>query len=116
MILRNRLQLLAYVHAVRSFARPNQSRAFPNPFFVSNRMTFAVSYGLSFGTLTATLVHTWCKFGTPLFILCICDTRALICLLFLLVWYRKDIMRQFRSSLREEPDVHARRVAVFVTP
>ncbi|KAF8315052.1 OPT-domain-containing protein [Clavulina sp. PMI_390] len=50
--------------------------------------TFAMSYGLSFGTLTATLVHTW-------------------------LWHRKDIMRQFRSSLKEEPDVHARLMLAY---
>lgn len=45
--------------------------------------TFALSYGLSFASITATIVH---------------------CVLY----YRKDIVRQFKSSLAEEPDIHAR--------
>jgi OPT oligopeptide transporter protein len=33
--------------------------------------------------------------------------------LYLLVWYRKDIARQFRRSLRQEGDVHSRLMSVY---
>ncbi|KAF8553156.1 small oligopeptide transporter [Imleria badia] len=52
-----------------------------SPLFMST--CFAVSYGLSFATITATLVHTFLHF-------------------------RKQIIQQSRRSLRESPDVHAR--------
>lgn len=32
---------------------------------------------------------------------------------FLLVWYRNDIIRQFRRSIRDEKDVHARMMGVY---
>ncbi|PWN23512.1 OPT oligopeptide transporter [Microstroma glucosiphilum] len=44
---------------------------------------FSISYGLSFASMTATLVHTALFSG-------------------------KDLIRQFKSSRTEEPDVHAR--------
>ncbi|KAK0535635.1 hypothetical protein OC835_002310 [Tilletia horrida] len=44
---------------------------------------FMVAYGLSFAAVTAILVHVF-------------------------LYHRKDIVRQFRSSLQEEPDIHAR--------
>ncbi|KAG8831066.1 hypothetical protein FRC18_007173 [Serendipita sp. 400] len=49
---------------------------------------FALSYGLSFASLTAITVHT-------------------------ILWYRHDIMRQFRSSLRDETDIHARLMQAY---
>ncbi|KDQ11754.1 hypothetical protein BOTBODRAFT_176948 [Botryobasidium botryosum FD-172 SS1] len=52
-----------------------------SPLFIS--MTFAVSYGLSFATITATIVHT---------ILC----------------YRKQIWAQARRSIVDQPDIHAK--------
>ncbi|KAF8342569.1 OPT oligopeptide transporter [Cantharellus anzutake] len=51
-------------------------------------MTFALSYGMSFAALTATLVHTW-------------------------LWHREEIMQQFQSSLDKEPDVHARLMLAY---
>ncbi|KAL9939609.1 hypothetical protein V8E36_001426 [Tilletia maclaganii] len=44
---------------------------------------FMIAYGLSFASVTAILVHV-------------------------LLYFRKDIIRQLRSTLRDEPDIHAR--------
>ncbi|KAE8259388.1 hypothetical protein A4X13_0g1043 [Tilletia indica] len=49
---------------------------------------FMVAYGLSFAAVTAILVHVF-------------------------LYFRKDIVRQFKSSLREEPDIHARLMAKY---
>ncbi|QRW05770.1 OPT oligopeptide transporter protein [Ceratobasidium sp. AG-Ba] len=57
-----------------------------SPLYIS--MTFALSYGLSFGALTSTVVHTW-------------------------LWYRHDIARQFRSSMKDETDVHSRLMLAY---
>ncbi|KAG8706561.1 hypothetical protein FRC09_002348 [Ceratobasidium sp. 395] len=57
-----------------------------SPLYIS--MTFALSYGLSFGALTSTVVHTW-------------------------LWYRHDIVRQFRSSMKDETDVHSRLMLAY---
>ncbi|KAG6872081.1 hypothetical protein C0995_013225 [Termitomyces sp. Mi166 len=45
--------------------------------------TFAISYGLSFASITATLVHTF-------------------------LYFRKQIWLQSRRALNEQPDIHAR--------
>ncbi|PVG00827.1 putative isp4-oligopeptide transporter [Serendipita vermifera] len=50
--------------------------------------TFALSYGLSFASLMAITVHTF-------------------------LWYRHDIARQFKSSLRDETDIHARLMQAY---
>ncbi|KAI0044897.1 OPT oligopeptide transporter [Auriscalpium vulgare] len=52
-----------------------------SPLFLST--TFAISYGLSFASITATLMHT-------------------------LLYFRKQIWVQSRRSLSEQPDIHAR--------
>lgn len=52
-----------------------------SPLFLST--TFALSYGLSFASITATIVHA-------------------------LLYFRKQIWIQSRRSLHEQPDVHAR--------
>ncbi|KAI0271688.1 small oligopeptide transporter [Gloeopeniophorella convolvens] len=52
-----------------------------SPLFLST--TFAMSYGLSFASITATLVHCF-------------------------LYYRKQIWVQSRRSLSEQPDIHAR--------
>lgn len=52
-----------------------------SPLFLST--TFAISYGLSFAGITATIVHT-------------------------ALYYRKQIWIQARRSLSEQPDIHAR--------
>jgi OPT family oligopeptide transporter len=52
-----------------------------SPLFLST--TFAVSYGLSFASITATLMHAF-------------------------LFYRKQIWTQARRSLKEQPDIHAR--------
>ncbi|KAB5593002.1 OPT oligopeptide transporter [Ceratobasidium theobromae] len=57
-----------------------------SPLYIST--TFALSYGLSFGALTSTVVHTW-------------------------LWYRHDIVRQFRSSMKDETDVHSRLMLAY---
>lgn len=45
-------------------------------------MTYAFTYGTIFATYPAVVVHTY-------------------------LWYRKDIVRQFRRSLKDETDIHA---------
>ena len=45
--------------------------------------TFAISYGLSFASITSTITHTF-------------------------LFYRKQIWSQLRRSLKEQPDIHAR--------
>ncbi|KAI0081298.1 OPT oligopeptide transporter [Panus rudis PR-1116 ss-1] len=52
-----------------------------SPLFLST--TFAVSYGLSFASITATLTHTF-------------------------LYFRKQIWIQARRSMSEQPDIHAR--------
>ncbi|KAG6809466.1 hypothetical protein H0H92_016122 [Tricholoma furcatifolium] len=52
-----------------------------SPLFIST--TFAISYGLSFASITATLVHTF-------------------------IYFRKQIWVQARRALSEQPDIHAR--------
>lgn len=57
-----------------------------SPLFIST--CFAVSYGLSFATITATLVHVF-------------------------LYYRKQIIKQARRSLREQPDIHAQLMSQY---
>lgn len=52
-----------------------------SPLFLST--TFALNYGISFASITATLVHTF-------------------------LYFRKQIWVQARRSLSEQPDIHAR--------
>ena len=51
-------------------------------------MTFAIAYGMSFASITATLVHS-------------------------VLYFRKQIWTQARRSLHEQPDVHARLMARY---
>ncbi|KAI0286278.1 OPT oligopeptide transporter [Russula brevipes] len=57
-----------------------------SPLFLS--ITFAMAYGLSFASITATLSHTF-------------------------LYYRKQIWSQARRSLSEQPDIHARLMSVY---
>lgn len=57
-----------------------------SPLFLST--SFAVSYGLSFASITATIVHV-------------------------ILYYRKQIIVQARRSLGEQPDIHARLMARY---
>lgn len=57
-----------------------------SPLFLS--MTFAIAYGMSFASITATLVHS-------------------------VLYFRKQIWTQARRSLHEQPDVHARLMARY---
>src|SRR5258707_715510 len=57
-----------------------------SPLFIS--ATFAMSYGLSFASITATLTHIF-------------------------LYYRKQIWTQARRSLSEQPDIHARLMSVY---
>jgi len=50
--------------------------------------TQCVAYGLSFASFTAVLVHTF-------------------------VWYRRDIVRRFRRSLKDERDIHSRLMQAY---
>jgi OPT family oligopeptide transporter len=52
-----------------------------SPLFIST--TFAISYGLSFASITATLAHA-------------------------LLYFRKQIWTQSRRAMNEQPDIHAR--------
>lgn len=57
-----------------------------SPLFLST--TFAISYGLSFASITATLMHTF-------------------------LYFRKQIWTQSRKSMNEQPDIHARLMSVY---
>ncbi|THH07611.1 hypothetical protein EW146_g9262 [Bondarzewia mesenterica] len=57
-----------------------------SPLFIST--AFAVSYGLSFASIPATLTHIF-------------------------LYYRKQIWTQARRSLSEQPDIHARLMSVY---
>ncbi|KAF9046946.1 OPT oligopeptide transporter [Hymenopellis radicata] len=57
-----------------------------SPLYIST--TFAISYGLSFAAITATIVHA-------------------------LLFFRKQIAIQFRRSLLEQPDIHARLMSKY---
>ncbi|OSC97088.1 OPT oligopeptide transporter [Trametes coccinea BRFM310] len=57
-----------------------------SPLFLST--TFALSYGLSFASITATLTHTF-------------------------LYFRKQIWVQSRRSMSEQPDIHARLMAKY---
>jgi hypothetical protein len=57
-----------------------------SPLFLST--TFALSYGLSFASITATIMHA-------------------------ILYFRKQIWTQARRSLSEQPDIHARLMARY---
>jgi hypothetical protein len=57
-----------------------------SPLFIS--ASFAMAYGLSFASISATLTHTF-------------------------LYYRKQIYIQARRSLSEQPDIHARLMSVY---
>ncbi|KIY43237.1 OPT oligopeptide transporter [Fistulina hepatica ATCC 64428] len=57
-----------------------------SPLFLST--TFAISYGLSFASITATLTHAF-------------------------LYFRKQIWTQARRSMHEEPDIHARLMSQY---
>jgi OPT oligopeptide transporter protein len=57
-----------------------------SPIFIS--ASFAISYGLSFASITATLTHTF-------------------------LYYHKQISIQARRSLSEQPDIHARLMSMY---
>ncbi|KAJ7129479.1 small oligopeptide transporter [Mycena epipterygia] len=57
-----------------------------SPLFLST--TFAVSYGLSFASITATLTHAF-------------------------LFFRKQIWTQARRAMSEQPDIHARLMTVY---
>lgn len=67
--------------------------------------TFIISYGLQFAAFTSTLVHVFRKFPSSLI--------HLLSRTHVLVWYRKDITRQFKLSVRQEHDVHLRLMSVY---
>jgi hypothetical protein len=57
-----------------------------SPLFIST--TFAISYGLSFASITATLTHAF-------------------------LYFRKQIWTQSRRAMHEQPDIHARLMARY---
>ncbi|KAJ7323290.1 oligopeptide transporter [Mycena albidolilacea] len=57
-----------------------------SPLFLST--TFALSYGLSFASITATITHAF-------------------------LFFRKQIWTQSRRAMHEQPDIHARLMAVY---
>ncbi len=72
------------INADSSF-NPEAYQAY-SPLFLS--ISFAMAYGLSFASITATLTHTY-------------------------LYHRKQIWTQARRSLSEQPDVHARLMSVY---
>ena len=50
--------------------------------------TLAVAYGLTFASFAAVLVHTF-------------------------IWYRRDLVRRFRRSLKDEADIHSRLMQAY---
>nr|AGA20372.1 oligopeptide transporter 1 [Phanerodontia chrysosporium] len=58
-----------------------------SPLFLST--TFALAYGLSFASITATITHTF-------------------------LYYRKQIWTQARRAMSEQPDIHARLMSKYV--
>jgi OPT family small oligopeptide transporter len=50
--------------------------------------SLAIAYGIAFASFTAVIVHTF-------------------------LWFRRDIVRRFRSSLKDERDVHSRLMQVY---
>ncbi|TRM62818.1 OPT oligopeptide transporter protein-domain-containing protein [Schizophyllum amplum] len=57
-----------------------------SPLFISS--SFALGYGVSFASISATVVHS-------------------------LLYFRKPIQKQFQRSLNEQPDIHARLMAKY---
>ena len=57
-----------------------------SPLFIPT--TFAISYGLSFASITATLTHAF-------------------------LYFRKQIWTQSRRAMHEQPDIHARLMARY---
>jgi OPT family oligopeptide transporter len=57
-----------------------------SPLFITAAQLIA--YGLSFASFTAVIVHTF-------------------------VWYRRDIVRRFRRSLKDERDIHSRLMQAY---
>jgi OPT family small oligopeptide transporter len=57
-----------------------------SPLFMSS--TLAVAYGLTFASFAAVLVHTF-------------------------IWYRRDLVRRFRRSLKDEADIHSRLMQAY---
>lgn len=57
-----------------------------SPVFMS--LTLALAYGVAFAAFTSVLVHTF-------------------------LWFRRDIARRFRTSLKDERDVHSRLMQVY---
>lgn len=66
--------------------------------------TFAINYCLALAGFTAVVVHTYREW--TVFLLG-------ILLIVSLVWYGGDIMRQFRRSLKDETDIHARLMRIY---
>jgi len=57
-----------------------------SPLFMSS--TLAMAYALSFASFTAVLTHTF-------------------------IWYRRDLVRRMRRSLKDESDIHSRLMQVY---
>ncbi|KAL0578485.1 hypothetical protein V5O48_003534, partial [Marasmius crinis-equi] len=57
-----------------------------SPLFIPATLIFA--YALAFGSMTAVIVHTF-------------------------LWFRRDIARRFRSSLKDERDIHSRLMQAY---
>jgi OPT family small oligopeptide transporter len=57
-----------------------------SPVFIST--TLLLAYGVNFGIFTSVIMHTF-------------------------LWFRKDIVRRFRTSLKDEKDLHSRLMLVY---
>lgn len=68
-----------------------------SPLFLSS--TLALAYGVGFAAFISVVVHTLRTFFLP---------QRRITLIRLPVWFRRDIARRFRGTLKDERDVHSR--------
>jgi OPT family small oligopeptide transporter len=69
--------------------------------------TMAIAYGVAFAAFSSVVVHTFCEFS------CICISHRRVLTVFSTVWYRRDIVRRFKSSLKDERDVHSRLMQAY---
>lgn len=75
-----------------------------SPIFLT--ITFLITYGTCCASYTAVVVHTLRRFSYCSILGAKSDSSQT-------VWYRRDIARQCRMSLREQTDVHSRLMRVY---
>ena len=67
--------------------------------------TLAIAYGVAFGSFSSIFVHTFCMFHFPSVGSVVYTTFA--------VWFRRDIARRFKSTLKDERDIHSRLMQAY---